>query len=169
MGEQDAGVEPRKKLGSLGQSARKGTLKQARGIMIAIGILTILANGFFFFMIPSQIEAEIKKAGPNARINHDVVNQIKIRNQVITGAAVAIGVVFVILGICVYKAPVACTVSALVIYLAAHIIFLIIAGAPEIILQGIIIKIIIVVGLAKAVQAAIAYQRRESMTAESVT
>jgi hypothetical protein len=63
----DAPNEP-SGLGSLAQSARSKNLKSARGILIAIGVLTVLVNGALFYFAPemvrSQIQKEIGKAGP---------------------------------------------------------------------------------------------------------
>jgi hypothetical protein len=44
----------RPKLGSLAQSARGKQLNQARGILIVIGILTIVVNGIFLALAREQ-------------------------------------------------------------------------------------------------------------------
>ena len=49
-------------LGSLAQSARSTSLKQARGILIAVGVLTLLVNGFFFLNAENEVKQVIDQA-----------------------------------------------------------------------------------------------------------
>ena len=60
---------------------------------------------------------------------------------------------------------VAVTVSALVIYVGSAIVFGILE--PESLARGLIIKIIIIVALAKAIQTAAAYQRERDAEAQA--
>jgi hypothetical protein len=80
----DASTPERKRLGKLGgselgsltQSARIKDLRSARNTLIAIGILTILANVALYFlaenMIDNALKAEMAKAGPGAFIKQDI-------------------------------------------------------------------------------------------------
>jgi len=152
-------------LGSLAQTARHKSLKQARVILIVVGVLTLLVNFFLFANAEREvrevIEAEKKQAGPGA-----VFDPAELKKQeeslvrvvrLIYGGMMFLGVVFVGLGVAVYKAPVPCTVTGLVLYLAGNAAFA--ALDPMNLLRGFIIKIIIIVLMVKAVQAAAAYQR----------
>jgi hypothetical protein len=69
---------------------------------------------------------------------------------------VLIGVVFIVCAIVVYKYPVASTVTSLVLYLGAAAVYGVLD--PTTLARGWWIKILIVVGLFKAVQAALAYE-----------
>ena len=61
------------------------------------------------------------------------------------------------LGVYVKKFPVPATITGLVLYLGANAVFGLMD--PTTLARGLIIKIFIIIGLFKAVQAAIAYQR----------
>ena len=61
------------------------------------------------------------------------------------------------------KYPVPITVTSLILYIGAAIVFGVID--PSTLARGIIVKIIIVVCLAKSIQAAVAYQREQENTA----
>jgi len=163
-------LSPASGLGSLGQSARKHTLKSARSILIGVGILTMLANGALFFfaesLIQSQIDAEIKKAGPGLIVDRAKLNSEKDKlvraAQLMAAGTAALGVVFIILGIAIYLAPVVCTVTGLCLYLGATVVFFVLD--PESFKQagaGLFIKVLIIIGLAKAVQTAAAYQKEQ--------
>jgi len=163
--------EPQK-LGSLAQAARGKQLNQARGILLFVGILTIIVNGIFLFLLPSQIKQGIDKETADARAKGMVVDQAKlegIENQAlvtgyaIQGIAIALGVVFVILGLIIKMFPVPVTVIGLVLYVLANIGFGILD--PTTLARGAIFKIIIVVALAKAIQSAIAYERERAASA----
>jgi hypothetical protein len=152
-------------LGSLTQSARRTSLKQARIILILIGSLNLVCGiAVFSFaenLVKQSIEEEKQKAGPgvvfdDAKIKEVQESQVRTLRLILAGTAI-IGLVFIGLGIAVYRAPVACTVTGLVLYVGLQAI-----GAaidPADLVRGILIKIIFVVALVKAVQAALAYER----------
>jgi hypothetical protein len=153
-------------LGSLAQSARKKQLKTARWIMIGVGLLTVVVNGFQYSLINRQIEEEIQKQStalrargmqPDQKSVDEFRQRVSLIARYIIGSAIVLGVVFVILGILVYTYPVPATVLGLVLYIGAAAVFGVLA--PETLVQGLIIKIIIIVALAKSIQAAVAYQR----------
>ncbi|CAN5177222.1 hypothetical protein BH11PLA2_BH11PLA2_07200 [soil metagenome] len=169
--------QPKDDLGSLSQKARTKSLKSAQTILIIVGILSLLVNGGLFFMTESlvdkEIEMEKKKLGPGMVFDNVKIKEIRdsaIRTQrLLSGAFVLASIAFIILGICVYKAPVLCTVTGLVLYIAAWLIpvVLLFLGGEEkeamaaLIPKNIIgigIKVLIIVGLFKSVQAAVAYQ-----------
>jgi len=152
-------------LGSLTQSARRTSLRQARIILLVIGGLNFVCGLSLFpfveTLVKQQIDEEKKKAGPGmvfdeAKVKEVHDAQVRTLHIVLAGAAI-VGLVFIGLGIAVYKAPVACTVTGLVLYLGLQAIG--IAVDPAELVRGLLIKIIFIVALIKAVQAAVAYER----------
>ena len=77
--------------------------------------------------------------------------------RLIYGASIALGVVLIVLGLLVKQFPVPATVLGLILYIGANAGYAFLN--PASLISGIIIKILIVVGLVRAVQAAIAYQK----------
>jgi hypothetical protein len=158
-------------LGSLAQSARSKNLKNARWILIIIGVLTIIVNGLMLMNVEHEaedaIKAETKRLGPGMVVDQEKAREFKetvIRfGYLIYGGTAALGVVFVLLGLVVNAIPVPATVLGLVLYLGANIaLFALNSDDPAILARGAILKIITVVALIRAVQSAIAYQREKT-------
>jgi hypothetical protein len=156
------------RLGSLTQAARQKQLNTARGILIAIGILTIVGNIIFYFMVESQVNDVIKAEIAQARQPGFVIDESKVNElrqaavraeKLIKLGTIVLGAVFVGLGLSVKKYPVPATVTGLVLYIGAAAIFALLN--PMNLLSGIIIKIIIVAMMIKSIQAAVAYQREK--------
>jgi hypothetical protein len=160
-------------MGRLAQSARSTQLKSARGIMLGIGILTVLANGALFALAASQvqeaIDAEIAKLPPGRVADPVKVQEVKERAikeaHLVAGGAMMVGLIFVGCGLLVDKQPVVSTATALGLYIASTAVFA--AINPGSITAGIYIKIFVIIGLVKAVQAAIAYQKEQTAAAEA--
>ncbi len=149
------------RLRSLAQSARGNQLGQARGILLFIGILSILANAGALFVLRNQALEQARMQNiPQAQVEAFLFIQYAIQ-----GGFMLLGAVFVVLGILVKSYPLVCTVTGLVLYVAATLLGFVLGGLAA--GAGLIIKIIIIVALVKAVQAAIAYERMEHETAES--
>jgi hypothetical protein len=170
--EPDDGDAPR--LGSLAQKARGKQLKQARGILIAIGALTLIANGIFVVLARTSVEQEYQKqlgaAGGMARAG---VNQAQLQSaidadvfltRVIGGVFAFMGLVFIVFGVVIHRIPVVATVTCLVLYILGALITALLN--PASLAVGLIIKIIIVVGLVKAVQSAVVYERERREEAD---
>ncbi|MGA2798829.1 MAG: hypothetical protein ABSE63_14715 [Thermoguttaceae bacterium] len=162
-------------LGSLSQAARHKQLNTARGILIVVGILTVLFNLAFFALIESQVNDEIKKQVNELHkkgLQEDPASVAAFQSKMIRiaqlfqGGAVALGVVFIILGCLVKKYPVSSTITGMVLYIGSNALFGYLD--PETLARGLIIKIIIVFVLAKSIQAAIAYQREQTILAIEV-
>ncbi len=68
-------------------------------------------------------------------------------------------------GLLVYTIPIPATIISLVLYIGATAIFAYLA--PETLLQGVIFKVLIIAGLIKAVQSAIAYDNDRKNAAKS--
>ncbi len=162
-------------LGSLAQSARAKQLKTARGILLFVGIMTVAFNvGFVFFaesVVDSQIETELREI----RAQHLEVDQEKLAElrqqairstQLVNGIGVIIGIVFLACALAVYRYPVASTVTSLVLYLGAAAVYGVLD--PTTLARGWWVKILIVIGLFKAVQAALAFESDRKRTQELV-
>jgi predicted RND superfamily exporter protein len=76
---------------------------------------------------------------------------------VVQSLPIALGLLFVVFGLIVKKFPIPITITSLVLFL------LLVLGAaaldPTTLVQGLVLKIIFFVGIAKAIQAAFAYER----------
>src|SRR5262249_30341079 len=149
-------------LGSLAQSARTNQLRSARGILYAVGILTVLVNLVFVVfaksIVDSQFETELKELrGRGVMIDQGKLEEIRataIRStQLVNGIGVLMGAVFIACAVMVYTYPVPTTITSLVLYIGAAALFGVID--PTTLARGWIMKVLVIVGLFKAVQAAI--------------
>jgi hypothetical protein len=138
------------KLGSLAQTARNKHLKQARTTLLIVGILMGIAQVVMYFM---EI-GEVQKAGP--QVNQEAAQLFLL---LFHGCAIAVALAFIVAAFFVERYPVPITVSALVLFLLVQAIFAL--ADPMNLVRGIILKIIVIVALAKALQAGIAAQREQ--------
>jgi hypothetical protein len=161
-------------LGNLAQSARTQQLKTARGILFAIGILTIVVNLALVIFAKSFVDSQFEKELKDLRAKNMVVDPVKVEElrdqsvrsvRLLNSIAVVIGVVFIVCAIVVYTYPVAATVTSLVLYLGGTAVFGVLD--PTTLYTGWIVKILIIVGLFKAVQAALAYESERKAAAAS--
>jgi hypothetical protein len=158
-------------LGSLAQSARGKHLKTARRIMIVIGVLMAIGQTVMFFIesgtIKDEIQKEIRHRGLTGRVTQEEIQEAEQAGWrillFIHGATALLGVVFIVLGFMVEKSPVAITATALVLFIGKEVIFALFS--PINIVSGLIVKIIFIVALVKALQAAIAFQREQRAVA----
>jgi len=160
-------------LSNLGQQARVKQLKSAKWILIIIGVLMTVGHGIFFVMAESMVKAKFDKEVKNIQARGMEIDQVALAElsgsavrsaRVIMGGMMAIGIGLIVLGLFVYQYPLFCTVTGLVIYIGVQALNAFFD--PTTIVQGIIIKILIIVGLVKAVQAALAYEREVGPDAE---
>lgn len=149
-------VNEPKPLGSLAQSARGKELRQARVILIVVGVLTVAANAFLLFNLPKEVQAAIREnnVGPDQEANYRHV--VTLFGYGLYGSAAAVGLLFVIFGVIVQKFPVPITITSLVLYITMAAIFGYLN--PMSLAQGIIVKILIVIALFRAIKAARAYK-----------
>jgi hypothetical protein len=127
-------------------------------------VVNAIFMGFARQQVRKELDAEVAKAGGPARVDAAKVKEIE-ENAVrfvylVDGAAIALGIVFVIFAVVIRQYPVPVTVTSLVLYIGATVVFGLLD--PHTLVQGIIIKIIMVVGLVKAIQAAVAYQKEQT-------
>jgi len=161
------------RLGNLAQAARGKELKSARTIMLFVGVMSILVNGYFFGAAASnvqeEIDKEVRKLGPTFVVDPVKLAQVKSQavrsTRLIAFGGMLLGGVFVACGLLVEKHPVPMTVTALTLYLGGNAVFGVLN--PASLGAGWIMKIFIVIALFKAVQAAFAYQKEMAATAEA--
>jgi hypothetical protein len=167
-------TQPAAPYGSLAQSARSQELKKAKGILWAVGILTILYNLVMFFTAADQLDKEINKElvkngtsleqvlklPDDRRAEFDAERQKALgRVRLLFGGSVVLGALFIVCALAVNRKPVAATVTGLVLYLAATAAF--VAIDPQNLMQGLIIKIFIIIGLVSSVKAALAIEKQD--------
>lgn len=163
---QDNGLSSLSNLGSLAQSAREKQLKVARNILIGIGIVVLLLNIFRITNTKNETEQVVQEQikvlhAQGMQADQTSVEEFRTRVSricyLIYGSFAFLGVVYVILGLLVRAFPVPATVLGLVLYIGSTAILGFIN--PILLLTGWFWKILIVVGMAKSIQAAVAYQK----------
>ena len=151
-------------LGSLGQSARSKHLKSAKITMFVVGILTLLMNGFVALRAESVVDDAIKKElqnVPAGQIDQAKLEELKKQaittTQLVSAGFCLVGVAYLVLGALVYRAPVATTATALVLYIGGWAV----SGLfdPSMLVKGIILKVLIIGLMVRALKAAIEYQK----------
>lgn len=155
-----SGPAARKPLGKLTQSARGGEIKKAKRILIIIGILNLIGGIALFALAETMADAAIQaelRAQPGVQLDPAVKDELLVANRFAGGFVIGIGALFIFFGLIVQKFPVPITVISLTLYLGLQALDALMD--PKSIAQGIIIKVIIIVALVKAVQAAFAYQK----------
>lgn len=160
-------------LGNLAQAARTKQLKTARGVLYFVGILTLLVNVGFCVFAENLVDAQIDQELAGLRSEGVEIDQAALAEfragairgiRIANGIGAVLGVVFIACGALVYKYPVPATILSLVLYIGSAAAF----GAldPSTLARGWFIKIIIVVALFKAVQAALAYENERKQAAQ---
>jgi hypothetical protein len=155
-------------LGSLAKSARGKQLRQARTILFVVGVLQIITPVIFMALAPQmihkEIEAEVTKIGGPGRVDPAVLKQAEetaLRiNYLVNGGFILLGILFIVFGFIIYQYPVPVTVTSLVLFIGANLGVALLE--PESLARGIIVKVIFVVALVKAVQAAVADRRERT-------
>jgi hypothetical protein len=160
--------------GSLAQSARLKELKSARRILFVLGGLLIVFCGIAFPFVNEFVRAQLDEEARQLTQKGMVINQAKLTEikeaqvravQIGLLAQIGIGVLYVVLGLLVNKFPVPATVTALVVYIGVNVAVAVHDSSQ--LATGWWIKLIVVIALAKAVQAAIAYQKTVDSQAQS--
>jgi uncharacterized membrane protein HdeD (DUF308 family) len=152
------------RLGSLAQSAREKKLKQARGLLIVLGVLVIVLTVVVLF----SLKAEADKARQAGADPEQVQSQVR-KLTVIGIISIALGIVYIILGVLVRAYPIPATVIGLILYLADTAITLVVIfqakQEPKPFFY--IVRAAIILAFIQAIQAAVAYQKeRDAARAE---
>jgi hypothetical protein len=158
-------------LGSLAQSARDKHLRQARGLMFAVGGLLLVIHGLDYVTaentVHTEIEKQVKNAGPGIAFDRAKLNDLEeaaVREvKLMSSVLMAVGAAFIVLGLLVSRLPVPAIAIGIVLFIGTQVAYIV--HDPESIRRGIIWKIIVLVALLKSLQAAIAYQREARLVA----
>jgi hypothetical protein len=154
------------RLASLAQSARSKSLKRARLTLIWLGVLMAVVNGVLLFAARQNVQAQFDQeiadlAKQGLSVDPEQVSALidaSVRaTQLVAGGAAALGVLFIVFGLNVYRYPLPITITGLVLYLG--FIALNAVADPLTIFQGLILKILVIVFLANAIRAALAYEK----------
>lgn len=158
---------------------RTKSLKTAQRWLWVLGALTLVAQLYLFSHAAAEVrsncDAELAKAGtsiaailarpPEERAEFEAALQQDINTaRLIYGAGIGLGVTFLACGFMMLRKPLAAAITALSLYLAS------IAGMaalnPATLIQGILVKALVIIALISAVKAALAASRDERDAAE---
>lgn len=139
------------RLGSLAQEQHKKHIKSARTAILVVAILTFLGAILLYFIVQSEI-AKVKST-PGMVVDETAVG----RANMIVAAVSFMGCIFLGLWVWAKSNPFSATVTALVLYLSLQLLNA--AMDPTTIVQGIIIKIIIVLVLINGVKSGLAFKK----------
>lgn len=164
---------------NLAQEARKKQLRTARWILIVVGILQLIAGLFFVFNARGLVKAQFERELAPMRAQGAIVDEQKLKEledsatnttQLLNLGGVLGGISLFSLGLLVYRFPVACTVTGLLLYIGMFAVFAFITfmsnGDGSVFVKGWLIRLLIIAALFKAIQAALAYEK-EKKAAES--
>ena len=116
-------------------------LNTARWILIVVGVLTAGVHGFLLYSSEKSVQNEVQELQiQGMEIDQAEVDKILNFNRMLLGSFFVLGIVFILLGIFVYAAPVPCTVTGLVLYILGMLSTALID--PLSIFSGIIIKVL---------------------------
>ena len=154
----DRGWDKNSTLGSLAQSARSKQLRSARIILF------VIAGWLFLNFVVGllNIDKVIEKAGPFPDLDH--LSKAYNILYVIIGGLGFLALLYTLFGIFIRSYPVPITITALVLYIG--LILTLLALEPRLNEIEIGLKILVIIGLSKAIQAAIAYKREEQLELE---
>lgn len=150
-------------------SAGSKQLVLARTILLIVGVLTATVNIFIIanprVMVKKIIEKKIKTL-PSGRVV-DLVKMKEVEDKavrtakLVAGTSAMLGFLFIVLGIIVTKYPVPVTILALILYIGGIVVFGFLE--PLTVMQGWIIKLLIIFGLVKSLQSTTTYRRSKRM------
>ncbi len=154
--------------------ARRNTLKQARMVLFFVGGLTILVQGFLFYQADDEVREEFDKQVAKLRAKNIEIDNAKwaelttatVRTtRLLYGGFALLGVIFIVFGLTISLAPLPITIAALVIYLGGQGISAMLE--PATIIQGLLIKILVIAALVAGVRAAFAAERERRSALEA--
>jgi uncharacterized membrane protein YwzB len=142
------------------QALRTKELKSARIILIVVGVIQLLFAVYALYNIRSEFDkavaAEVRSQGPGYVVDPELADAAFEENKATMYAAnsvpLALGLVFLILSVFVYRYPVGVTLTGLILFILAHVGDAIVD--PSQLFKGIILKVIFISILWKAYQSA---------------
>ncbi len=127
-----------------GQGEAAGSLGTAQITLILVGLLTIALNAFLLINSTNEVEQVMKEG--EVGMSREALLQFV---QIFYGSFIAVGVVLILLGALLYQFPLFCPLAGLLVYLLAMGVSAVID--PMSLIKGIIIKVLVIIALAKAV------------------
>jgi hypothetical protein len=171
---EDLEPEPEgEKLGSLAQKARGGNLNAARVILIILAVFLLGQAAYYMVdwsagklqgprgLVEKLVQKEI---GPGAVLPPAQMDQLVMFFTLLLAFDIAVGGLFLLFGLLITVIPVIATISSLVLYLVQQAILLYLN--PAMVGSGFLFKILIIIALVKAIQAAFAYEKERRDQAE---
>jgi hypothetical protein len=172
----DLPADPQADIGHPAQWDRRKELKFAKGILVVVGGWAILTSLLALVKFRADIDTELGK-----RFDREIAKQERETGIVFApgmkaqwiaenrpaalrylnffyGSGIALGVVFVVLGLGIHLAPVPITAAAFVLYLVAQAIYVYI-GFQALLRGAIVIKVFTTLAMLLALLAAMAYRR----------
>lgn len=159
---------------NLAQEARKQQLRKARWILIVLGVLQLIAGLFFVLGARAMVKAQFEKELAPLKAQGQIVDEQKLQEledsatkatQLLNLGGILGGISFIFLGLLVYRFPIACTVTGLLLYIGLFAGFAFISfmgdGDGSVFVRGWLIRLLVIVGLFKAIQAALAYEKEK--------
>jgi ascorbate-specific PTS system EIIC-type component UlaA len=142
------------------QALRTRELKSARIILIVVGVIQLLFGAYSLFNLRAEFDkavaAEVKTQGPGYVVDPELADAAFEEQKGTLYAAnsvpLALGLVFIILSLFVYRHPVGVTLTGLILFILAHLGDAIVD--PSSLLKGIILKVVFISILWKAYQSA---------------
>lgn len=156
---------PRKKLGSLATQQHQQHIKSARGIIMFVAIVTLIFAAYQWYTLSDIIqkfETDLAKLrnDPTMIVDENVVKQNRdifaTAKMQVFGIAIT-GFIFFGIFFWVPHNPFAACLTALIIYVASHLVDAVLD--PTSLQRGIIIKILFVIALTQGVKSGLAYKR----------
>lgn len=135
-------------LDNLADSIRDRILKQSRIALAVIGVFTL---GYLAYQF-NEFNTELDELGPGIR---EALAPEIAEAHLIMYLSLAVGVLFLGLAACIYRYPLVCTLSGLVIFAASILINAVLD--PSTLYQGIIMRVAIVAVLINGVKTARIY------------
>jgi hypothetical protein len=163
-------------LGNLAQSARGKQLNTAWWILVILGGLMTAVDLVVFMTIGAIVDAQFEKEIKELRskgyqIDMVIVAQEKKKAMAVATplalGALAISVGVLVSGLAVKTFPIGATATGLILYIGYHALAAFLD--PSNLVKGWLLKIVVVVCLVKALQAAIAHQNEERASQQGFT
>ena len=149
-----------KGLGSLAQSARLKRLKTAQIILLILGGLILAVNAVQYPGLEAAVDEELNKLvqaqGPGAFIDPQARQAVVNITRAFVIGMMGLGVVFLVCAALVKRYPIPTTLLSLVLLIGMWAVLGFIN--PLTLVQGLLLKLVALVGLVKAVQSAFAYE-----------
>lgn len=157
--ERKSAEPPRSRLGSLAEAQHKKHIKNGRTAIMAVAILILLSGIGFYFLQNGEIAREVRRveALPNMVVDQAVVAKLRTQIKALLVVNIALAAAYLGLFFWARTNPFGAALTALILFVT-----LILVGAavnPATIVQGWLVKIIVIGALASAVKSGLAHRK----------